>query len=63
MADNRCDCKERVALELAQIIHDNEFPGQPKERAYWLQLYRQALRVVSGAGGEVAPAKSARKPK
>jgi len=36
---------ERVALELMHTINSFNEPGNP-DRAYWLTLYSQCLRVV-----------------
>ncbi len=48
MADKnilQTDSAERVSLDLAKIIYNSE--DQPFDRAGWLTLYSQCLKVVS----------------
>ncbi|HJQ22274.1 MAG TPA: hypothetical protein VKA60_00070 [Blastocatellia bacterium] len=55
------DSKQRVALELMQIIVDREHKTKiekPDARTYYLTLYSQCLRVVSGEAAENPPAES-----
>ena len=49
------DSKQRVALELMQIIVDREHKTKiekPDARTYYLTLYSQCLKVVSGDAAE-----------
>ena len=51
------DSKQRVALELMQIIVDREHKTKiekPDARTYYLTLYSQCLKVVSGETAENA---------
>jgi hypothetical protein len=51
------DSKQRVALELMQIIVDREHKTKlekPDARTYYLTLYSQCLKVVSGEAAENA---------
>ena len=51
------DSKERVALELMEIIVDREHKTKsekPDARTYYLTLYSQCLKVVSGETAENA---------
>ena len=51
------DSKERVALELMEIIVDREHKSKsekPDARTYYLTLYSQCLKVVSGETAENA---------
>ena len=51
------DSKQRVALELMQIIVDREPKTKlekPDARTYYLTLYSQCLEVVSGEAAENA---------
>jgi hypothetical protein len=55
------DSKQRVALELMQIIADREPKTKcekPDARTYYLTLYSQCLKVVSGETVENALAQS-----
>ncbi len=40
------DSAERVALELTHTISNQEIDGPTQDRAYWLTLYSQCLRVA-----------------
>jgi hypothetical protein len=42
------DSKQRVAYELAQEIARHEGVDDKAPRRYWLELYRQCLKVVNG---------------
>ena len=45
------DGKERVAFELMQLISEQErqkASQMVRDRAYWLTLYEQALKLTSG---------------
>ncbi len=56
---NICDCKERVALELAILISQEEHSVQPDQaREYWLKLYHQARSVVYGTLPELEKVKN-----
>lgn len=49
------DSKQRVALELMQIIVDREHKTKiekPDARTYYLTLYSECLKVVSGEAAE-----------
>jgi hypothetical protein len=51
------DSKQRVALELMEIIVDREHKSKlekPDARTYYLTLYSQCLKVVSGEAAENA---------
>jgi hypothetical protein len=51
------DSKQRVALELMEIIVDREHKTKiekPDARTYYLTLYSQCLKVVSGETAENA---------
>lgn len=55
------DSQHRVALELMQIIVDREHKTKiekPDARTYYLTLYSQCLKVVSGEAAENALAQS-----
>ena len=55
------DSKQRVALELMQIIVDREHKTKiekPDARTYYLALYSQCLKVVSGETAENALAQN-----
>ena len=55
------DSKQRVALELMQIIADREPKTKcekPDARTYYLTLYSECLRVVSGEAAENPTAES-----
>jgi len=40
------DSAERVALDLAHTISNQEVEGATQDRVYWLTLYSQCLKVV-----------------
>lgn len=42
------DSKTRVALDLMQRIADNERDQPRSDRDYWLKLYTQCYKAVSG---------------
>lgn len=51
------DSRQRVALELMQLIVDREHKSKsekPDARTYYLTLYSQCLKVVSGETAENA---------
>lgn len=55
------DSKQRVALELMELIADREHKTKvekPDARTYYLTLYSECLRVVSGEAAENPTAES-----
>ena len=45
----RDNSPERVALELAFHIAQEEGGSRPRDRKYWLTLYRQCYKATHGA--------------